>query len=170
MTTYVGFLRAVNVGGTGSLPMSDLRAVADACGFSAVRGNVLFGSDLSEADVCRRLEGSLADHVGATVDVIIRNAGQLADVVARNPFPDAPGSKVAVVLGRDPIEPSLPAQIVAPGGEEVAAGVREVYIHYPDGMGRSKLKLPRHWAPVTARNMNSMTRLAELTGSIPSTS
>jgi uncharacterized protein (DUF1697 family) len=55
MTAYVALLRAVNVAGTGALPMAELRAMGEACGFATVRtfiasGNLLFESDRSEAE------------------------------------------------------------------------------------------------------------------------
>jgi uncharacterized protein (DUF1697 family) len=37
MTSYVALLRAVNVGGTGKLPMTELRAMCEGCGFKDVR-------------------------------------------------------------------------------------------------------------------------------------
>lgn len=53
-------------------------------------------------------------------------------------------------------------KVEIPGKEEVAGGVREVYIHFPDGMGRSKLKLPKALGPVTIRNVNTVARLAAM--------
>ena len=55
VTAYVALLRAVNVSGTGKLPMADLKAIGEACGFSNVRtfiasGNLLFESDDNEAE------------------------------------------------------------------------------------------------------------------------
>lgn len=46
-------------------------------------------------------------------------------------------------------------------GEEIALGRREIYVHYPEGMGRSKLRLPAAEAG-TARNMNTVAKLAEM--------
>ena len=37
MATYVGLLRAANVGGTGKLPMDELRRLCEGCGFARVR-------------------------------------------------------------------------------------------------------------------------------------
>ena len=54
MTVFIALLRAVNVGGTGKLPMTKLRAMCEAAGFTDVRtyiasGNVVFGSPSSRA-------------------------------------------------------------------------------------------------------------------------
>jgi uncharacterized protein (DUF1697 family) len=45
--------------------------------------------------------------------------------------------------------------------EEIAIGVREVYVHYPDGQADTKLKIPAA-SSGTARNMNTVAKLAEL--------
>jgi len=166
MPVFVALLRAVNVGGTGKLPMSDLVDMATAAGFRRVRtyiasGNVVFESRGTEARVKRALEDALARHAGKQVAVMVRTADEMAAVLAGNPFPDrAPNRTVAVFLDTPP-----PADwrdgLVAPGGEEVYAGARELYIHYGDGMATSRLKLPAA-TPGTARNLNTVARLAAM--------
>ncbi|RYE86040.1 MAG: DUF1697 domain-containing protein, partial [Myxococcales bacterium] len=73
-TVFVALLRAVNVGGTGKLPMTDLKKICEQAGFSGVRtyiasGNVVFTSELSAAGVKARLEARLADYAGKPVGV-----------------------------------------------------------------------------------------------------
>lgn len=167
MTTFVALLRAVNVGGTGRLPMSELEAMARSAGFARVRtyiasGNLVFESAMSEAQVKHALEGALAAYAGKDVGVVVRPATELAAVLAANPFPDAPPDRtVAIFLDASPPDDLL-EHVVAPGGEGVRPGVREIYVHYPAGMGRSKLKLPAAKAG-TARNMNTVRRLVAMT-------
>jgi uncharacterized protein (DUF1697 family) len=55
------------------------------------------------------------------------------------------------------VKKTLLDEVVAPGGEEVRLGKREIYIHFPNGMGRSKLKFPA--AVGTLRNINTVARL-----------
>ena len=55
------------------------------------------------------------------------------------------------------------AQITGQAGEEVRLGKREVYIHYGDGMAKSKLRIPAA-ADGTARNMNTIAKLTALAG------
>ena len=74
MTAYVALLRAVNVGGTGKLPMTELKRIAEEIGFGCPRtfiasGNVVFTSDRSEREVRVKLETRLADHMGKPVGV-----------------------------------------------------------------------------------------------------
>ena len=166
MTAYVALLRAVNVGGTGKLPMAELRDVCERLGFGRVRtyiasGNVVFEADGDEASVQARLATALQDYAGKPIGVAIRTAAQLADVIAANPYPESAPALVHVAfLDRAPAEDLL-AGMSGRTSEEIAAGGREVYIHYPQGQGASKLKLPTISAG-TARNMNTVIKLAEL--------
>lgn len=167
MTTWIALLRAVNVGGTGKLPMADLRQLCTDAGFQDVQtyiqsGNVVLTSPLGADDVRRTIEDALESYTGARVDVMVRGADELVRIVAENPFPQAPGAKVGVALGHEPVPPEFVATIATPGDEEVVAGARELYIHYPDGMGRSKLKIPAALGPVTVRNVNTLTKLVAM--------
>jgi len=101
MTTHVVLLRAVNVGGTGKLPMADLRRLAEDAGFTAVRtyiasGNLLLESDDDEATVGKAMEDALEAYAGRPVGVLVRSPGELQRVLDGNPFPGAPGNRVAV--------------------------------------------------------------------------
>jgi len=52
--------------------------------------------------------------------------------------------------------------LTGPAGEQVRAGKREIYVYYPEGMGRSKLKLPLNGAAATVRNINTVAKLTAL--------
>jgi len=167
MTTYAALLRAVNVGGTGKLPMSELRAMCVSVGFSNVRtyiasGNVVFESKLSESSVKAKLERCLETYAGKPVGILIRTGTELAAVLANNPFSSAaPNQTVAIFLDAPP-----PANVLdtvsGQQTEEIAVGTREIYVHYKDGIARSKLKIPAAGTG-TARNMNTVAKLAEWT-------
>jgi uncharacterized protein (DUF1697 family) len=163
MTRYVAFLRAVNVGGTGKLPMAELRAICESIGFTEVRtyiasGNVVFKSQLDAAAVKRALERSLETYAGKPVGVLVRTGAQLADVLAGNPFKSAaPNRTVAIFLDAPPPADAL-AKASGQQDEEIALGTREIYVHYGSGMARSKLKIPAASAG-TARNMNTIATL-----------
>jgi uncharacterized protein (DUF1697 family) len=168
LTNFIALLRAINVGGTGMLPMMELSALCTDLGFENVRtyiqsGNVVFESALPEKSVQAELEQVLARRMGQKVDVIVRTASELRSILEANPFPDAQPAKVAVVFLSKPTPRGLLDNVVAPGGEEVRLGNREIYIHYPDGMGRSKLKLPSTEGASTARNINTVARLVAMT-------
>ena len=166
MTAFIALLRAVNVGGTGKLPMSDLTGLCETAGFAKVRtyiasGNVVFESDKSEAQVKAALEGALAGYAGKPVGVLVRTLGEMVQVLAANPFPNAaPSQAVAVFLDEPPPIDALD-RIIGQNDEKIGLGRREIYIHYGDGMARSKLKLPAA-SRGTARNMNTVAKLAEM--------
>jgi uncharacterized protein (DUF1697 family) len=167
MTSYVALLRGVNLGKR-QLRMDDLRRVATELGLDSPRthiasGNLLFRSDKGEAALKPALESALADHMGAAVGVMIRTAEELAQAARANPFAEEPGNRVvAIFLDRAPPADAL-TDAKNVNDERMALGKREIYVHYPSGQGPSKLRIPAA-AAGTARNMNTIIKLAELAG------
>jgi uncharacterized protein (DUF1697 family) len=165
MAVYVALLRAVNVTGT-ALPMAELKAICESLGFTDVQtyiqsGNVLFRSGDSEAAAAAKLDVALGVRFGKNPGVMIRSAAQLAAIADSAPFPHAPPNYLLVhfLPGAAPAD-ALDA-MVAPGGEEAQVAGAEIYVHYPDGSGRSKLKLPA-LKPGTSRNLNTVRKLADM--------
>ena len=159
-------LRAVNVSGTGKLPMADLKAIGLACGFANVRtfiasGNLLFDSDEDEAGVHARIEQKVEAFFGRHVPVFVRSAAEMAAAVAGNPFGDDKPSRVmAYFIAAEPCQAMLDeARDVA--GERMALGPRLIYISYGEGIGKTRLKLPAVKLG-TARNLNTVTRISDL--------
>jgi uncharacterized protein (DUF1697 family) len=167
MNTHVAFLRGINVGGNTMVSMKDLSAICTSIGFENVRtylnsGNVIFKSPLPEAELQKALETALSVKTGKDIGVVIRSPEDLERVVKGNPFPEAVPSQVGVLLVMEPVAKNVLAEFVIPGREEVVPGKREVYVHYPDGMGRSKLKWPLSLRDGTMRNVNTLTELVSL--------
>jgi uncharacterized protein (DUF1697 family) len=167
MPTFIALLRGINVGGSGLLPMKDLAVLCGNQGFANVRtyiqsGNVLFDCKLSEDQVCRKLETALAVKMGKPISVMVRTPAELRAILDANPFPDKEPAKVAVAFLSGPAPKNALRNLVAPGSEQVRPGKREIYIYYPDGMGRSKLKLPLAGAAATVRNINTVAKLVAL--------
>jgi uncharacterized protein (DUF1697 family) len=166
MPSYVALLRAVNVGGTGKLPMSELKAMCLAEGYTQVQtyiasGNVVFSSDMSEAKVKAALERRIHAYAGKPVDVFVRTAKEMAAIVKANPFPDSPPNwTVAIFLDHAPSANTLDTAKNRTD-EKIGLGKREIYVAYGAGMGRSKLKIPET-ASGTARNINTVAKLAEM--------
>ena len=168
MTAYVALLRAVNVAGTGKLPMTELKRMGGECGFTNVRtfiasGNLLFTSNDSEKKVQACIAAKVADYFGRDIPVFVRSAGDMSELAENNPFTDDKGSRVmAHVIDAAPTQAMLDdARQVQ--GERMALGPRAIYVSYGEGIGTSKLKLPAV-AAGTARNMNSVARIAALLG------
>ena len=173
MTAWAALLRAINVGGTGALPMAELKAIGAACGFTAVRtyiasGNLLFESPLDEAAVKVLLGARLAARAGRPVEVFVRTAAQLAAIVAANPFPDAHSSRHMVFFyDRSPAD-DLIGRCRDRAGERLALGPRELHVDYGDGIRSTKLKIPDKLER-TGRNMNTVRKLADLLNHWPNT-
>ena len=128
---YVALLRAVNVGGTGKLPMADLAAMCEDAGFARVRtyiasGNVVFVSKLDETGVKTALGKRLAAYAGKPVGVLVRTAAEIAAVLDANPFTDRAGNRVvAIFLDRNPPADAL-NRVKNKKDEVLALGAREI--------------------------------------------
>jgi uncharacterized protein (DUF1697 family) len=166
MTRYIALLRAVNVGGTGKLPMAGLKFLCQDAGFTRVEtyiasGNVVFDSKIAAHEVKSELEARLLAYAGKPVGVVLRTAREMQAVLEANPFPDGePKLTHAIFLDcsvpRDALE-----HVTGQDGERLILGDREIFVSYPGGMGRSKLKIPAAKTG-TARNMNTVAKLAEM--------
>jgi uncharacterized protein (DUF1697 family) len=167
-TAYAALLRAVNVGGTGKLPMVELARLCEAEGLCDVKtyiqsGNVVFTSPKKEAAVKAALEKTLGGHMGKPVPVMVRTADELEATIAANPFPEAPPNRLLITFFDEPLTKAALEGVVAPGGEVLAIRGRELFIHYPEGMGVSKLKVPALRKAGTGRNLNTVVKLAAMT-------
>jgi uncharacterized protein (DUF1697 family) len=174
MTSYVALLRAVNVAGK-SLAMSALRDYASALGLADPRtllqsGNLIFRTPgKKSAELEKLLEREAEKRLGLATDFLVRTERELAAIIADNPFPTAarrdPAHLLVMFLKDQP-----PADAIAGlrsaivGRESIAAGARQLYIVYPDGIGRSKLTTSliekRIATRGTGRNWNTVLKLA----------
>ena len=168
MNTYVALLRAVNVGGTGKLPMAELREMCESVGFINVRtyiasGNVVFASATSASEVKAALEQALAAYAEKPVGVVVLSPEEMATALAENPFTDrASNHTMAIFLDAAPPSTALD-KVTGRTNEDLALGQRVIYVHYGEGMADSKLKIPAA-AKGTARNMNTVAALVRLSG------
>ena len=122
MTTYIGLLRAINLGAHNKIAMADLRQLLTDLEFEdpktlVLSGNVVFGSPSQPAaKIERLLQDATAKHLGVTTDFFVRTAKEWQAIIAANPFPEEakrdPGHLVMMCLKDD----------AAPGGGEGAAG------------------------------------------------
>lgn len=170
MPTYVALLRAVNVGGTGKLPMTELKSLCEEAGFHDVQtyiasGNVIFRSNSTEKAIRSMLEERLQAHMGKPVQTLIRTADEMAGVLKRNPFSKEPGNRVAVLFMDAPLPANPASGVIGQKTEQLVLGKRELFIFYPDGMGTSRLRLPAEKTG-TARNINTVAKLAEMAAAL----
>jgi len=164
MTGYVALLRAVNVGGTGKLLMSTLIDLCEAAGFAQVRthiasGNVVFRSDGTEGQIRSVLEGRLQDCAGKSVGVVVRTASEIADVLVRNPFNDAPGNRVMALFVDGPL-PAAPFDgAIDAKDEQIRLGKRELFVLYPGGTATTRLHIP---SPHYSREMRDQSQTVDI--------
>jgi uncharacterized protein (DUF1697 family) len=171
MSRYVALLRGVNVGGRGRIAMADLRACVEGLGHADVRthiqsGNVLFATGTRSAErVATGLEQAIERDLGFATAVMVRTAAELTAALEADPFPGADPAALHVgFLRRAP--DGEPDVTPAAGPDEARLVGREVHLHYPGGMGRSKLTgawlEKRIGVPLTVRNRCVVTSLRDL--------
>ncbi len=164
MTSYVAFLRGVNVGGRNLVRMADLKVLCTSLGYEDVRtflqsGNVVFRANKATP---KEMEEALG------VRVILRTEAELRKVVANNPFDPVrnPGHLLVVFLDKNASADKLREAYAGKGPEIIRGGGRELYIDYVNGAGKSKLThglIERTLGVAgTARNWNTVTRLLAL--------
>ena len=160
MPVFILLLRAVNVGGTGKLPTGELKRLCEKAGFRNVR-TYIAERDGSGVEAKAALEAELKAYARKPVGVIVRTAAEMAEVVALSPFPDRSASRtVAIFLDHAP-PPDALKDVKGRASEDVRLGAREIYVHYPDGIGRSKLRIPAA-DKGTARNANTVVKLSSM--------
>ena len=177
MEPRIALLRGVNIGGN-RLLMAELREELEALGLEDVRtyiqsGNVVFGpgSDAGEGggELARRIADAIEARAGFRPRVLILSVERFREAMAANPFPeaeDAPGTLHLYFLAEPAAEVDLDALAeVATDTERFHLGERVLYLHTPDGFGRSKLAGKVEsilGVPATARNWRTVVRLWEM--------
>ena len=185
MATHVALLRGINVGGNNKVPMADLREVVGSLGYTGVStyiqsGNVLFtaraGAPADAPALAAGLEKAIEQAFGLQLRVVVLSRAELAQVISDNPYRAEPNPKYVHAMffpaepGREVRESVAAAerQAAEKGGRDEATVVgRTLFLHTPDGYGRSELaaRLARARGQVatgTARNMATVTKLLAL--------
>jgi uncharacterized protein (DUF1697 family) len=174
--TWIGLFRGINVGGRNLLPMKELVALLAEEGFDEVRtyiqsGNVVFRSAGSAPALGERILGAVAGRFGFRPHLLLLSATDLARAASANPYPEAcarpqhlhrwflvqaPGAAAARSL-----------EAVRAPSERFTVRDRVLYLHAPEGIGRSKLAARAEallGVAGTARNWRTVTQLLELAG------
>ncbi len=171
---YAAFLQGINLGGQRKVPMAALRDVLTEAGFADVHtyvrsGNVVFGSSLDAAAAREVAASAISEAFGFGVSLVVVDGTELDGIIESNPYPDAAAAdptKVHVTLLDPAPDASTWDRVEAPPPEEFEARGRVLYVHLPNGMGRSKLAemLRRATSDVTAttRNWRTMLAVAEM--------
>jgi uncharacterized protein (DUF1697 family) len=176
MTTWVAFLRGINIRSNRRVPMAELRELLVRLGHADARtwivsGNAWFTSNRADGSkLAAEIEAALEARFGFSVAVVVRSVRELETVVEGNPFLEAaadPRRFYAVLLSAQPKPERLAAIDPAEVEPDVfAAGDRVIYAWYRNGLQGSKLagRLTDRGLGVTAtaRNWNTVTKMLEL--------
>jgi uncharacterized protein (DUF1697 family) len=170
MTTYVAFLRAINLGSTNKIAMPALRATAERLGYTDVRtyinsGNLLFSATADDAGLEAVISRAIEADFGLQIDVAVRSAEQLRSILADNPYPDGDPSRVTVAFLIGPPPPDVGQRLAAVADEPYTVAGREVWVNYTRGQGRSKLAAQFGrviGASATVRNVRTVSKVVEM--------
>jgi uncharacterized protein (DUF1697 family) len=176
MPAVVCMLRGVNLGNRRRLSMEALKATFEALGLRDVStyvqsGNIVFRTEARDmARLAKRIGQAFETTFGFHSDVLLRTAAEMRDAIARNPFEGRgiePAKLLVWFLEKEPTPESREKFSRVPiAPEEARLHVRELYIHYPNGMGRSKLPMAQIERAIsttgTGRNWNTVEKLTEM--------
>lgn len=177
MAVIIAMLRGVNVAGHNKIKMEALRALCESLELRDAQtyvqsGNVVFRTkERNLAALAKRMEDAIERSFGFRPAVIVRTTSELKDAVAKNPFAKRrgihPGKLLVTFLASDPtMEARDQVLKMKTEPEELRIDGREVYIYFPNGMGRTKLSWPTIGKMLgtsgTGRNWNSVIKLLEM--------
>ncbi len=174
MIRWAALPRAINAGKP--LAMAELRSFLESEGLADVRtilasGNAVFSCGEDGAVIEARLEKAAKARLSLETTWFVRSHAELAAIAAAAPFPEAIAARpnhVQVLFHREPLDAARIEELAVRyhGPEQVLAIGRELYVNYPEGIGRSKFpawltkqKLP----PSTGRNWNTLLKLVDVT-------
>lgn len=181
MPAILSMLRGVNVGGHNKIKMDALRALYESLKLKSPQtyvqsGNVIFLSDDKNlAGLSQRIQDGIQRRFGFRPDVILRTVSELRHVISRNPFASRhniePSKLLVAFLASEPGPQARESLMkIDARGEELHIRGSELYIYFPNGIGRTKLSWPRIERTLqtcfTGRNWNSVTKMLEIAESL----
>lgn len=177
MPTRIALLRSINVLGKNMIKMPELALAFEKAGFKQVRtyiqsGNIIFETEEESGDVLsEKIRDLIAKQFGLTIQAVVIAPRELSDIVSQNPFAKKPGidlSKQHVTFLDREADPMKAEKLLSYNypPDEIIIGSRVVYVHCPEGYGRTKYhnnfiekKLS---ANATSRNWNTCQKLLEI--------
>ena len=174
----IALLRGINVTGHNKVPMSDLRQMCEELGYGDAQtyiqsGNVVLTSPdgVAGTEVEEKLAAGIEKRFGLSIPVVVRSSDEWRGYVNDCPFRDActeSPNLVMLLLSRGPIAAGALDQLAqrAAAGEQIEQRGDALWLHFPNGVGRSKLTpsvLDRAvGSPATMRNWRTVMKLREL--------
>lgn len=175
MDTFIALLRGINVGGKNTLPKHALVRLAENLGAQRVRtyiqsGNAVFEATAPDAsDFAKQIGTCIQQEFGFEPLVMLFQCKALEMAVANNPYPEAQVPGNFLHLG---FMAAIPAQenwekvtALKTASEQMRVVDRVLYLHVPEGIGRSKLAARAEellGVDMTLRNWRTVCALLEL--------
>ena len=179
MTTWLALLRGINVGGRNRLPMAELKRLFITAGCRQVStyiqsGNVVFQANLDSTRTLSAAVGdSIEDEFGFRPDICLVTLADLELAIGANPYPDAanePRTLHLSFLGAAPATTDIDrARRLLAETESCEIRGRHLYLHAPDGIGRSKFAGRAEavlGVTMTGRNWRTVLKLQELASGV----
>jgi uncharacterized protein (DUF1697 family) len=176
--TWIALFRGINVGGRNVLPMKELLALLTAQGLQGARsyiqsGNVVFRGAGTGAAIGERICAAVAARFGFRPQLLLLSAGDLARAASANPYPEAGATPQYLHLWFLVAAPTAARarslEAVRSPSERFTVRGKVLYLHAPEGIGRSKLAARAEsllGVGATARNWRTVTQLLELAGGV----
>ena len=178
MASYLALLRCINVSGQKKVPMAELRDVLTRAGLDDVQtyiqsGNVVcaMAEGLSNRELANRIQQAIQSYFEFEVPVLVLKPDEWERVRLENPFLEEPDIDIkhlhVTLLDGDPDASRLaPVQAQSFGEDRWQIQGRRIYLHCPNGYGRTKLT-NTFWEkklalPATTRNWKTVLKLAEM--------
>lgn len=173
--THLALLRGINVGGKNILPMKDLAKMFADAGCTNVRtyiqsGNVIFQTPAGAPKIAETITTKIENRYGYRVPLVLRTSEQLLKTIGGNPFLKAGAHEKTLYvyfLAHSPNTAAIAALDPARSAPDAFHVLgQEIYLHLPNGMGRSKLTNAYFDSKLsttcTARNWATVLKLAEM--------
>jgi uncharacterized protein (DUF1697 family) len=172
LNSYIALLRGINVGGNNKLPMRELVTLLEGLGLQNVKtyiqsGNVVFQSEQTDtAQLSQAITNAIRQHHRFGPYVLILDIKTFQAAMAANPFPEGeaePKSLHLFFMDASPQNLDVAAlDRVKAHNERYQLIDQVVYLHAPDGIGRSKLAemMGKGWGVnITARNWRTVSEV-----------
>jgi len=162
-------LRGINVGGHGKLPMAELTEILAGLAATNIQtyiqsGNAVFEGEITPDDISNAIKAAK----GFQPRVLLLSAAKFKTIAAANPVPNAIGNQLHIWFTADPFEFDVDAaETLCKSSEHIKVCEDAIYLHAPDGIGRSKLaeKIEKlAGVDCTARNLNTVNKLLDMIG------
>ena len=171
MKTWIALFRGINVMGNNKLPMKDLAQLLRRLKFKDVRtyiqsGNAVFAGAGSAASLAARIGAAVERQFGFRPYVVLLEAREVAQAVAKNPFPEGEAIPTSLHLWfleeRPAAAGAVALEACRAASERFALRGKVLYLHAPEGFGTSKLAARAERSLCTrgtARNWRTVTTL-----------